>query len=113
MVATHSERMVTCGGVCAKTFSVEGPSGGHCGRLVTNTAGSKTWVCKECLNFRKRKHLPNHEDSDLENQPWRADGDAQQEIQMGLVVRTADPTLLGVDGMQDTMISCEALRSIA
>ena len=67
VVATHSERMVTCGGVCAKTFSVEGPSGGHCGRLVTNTAGSKTWVCKECLNFRKRKHLPNHEDSDLEN----------------------------------------------
>ena len=49
----------------------------------------------------------------LRTLPWRADGDAQQEIQMGLVVRTADPTLLGVDGTQDTMISCEALRSIA
>ncbi len=69
-----------------------------------------TWVCYECLGDRKRKLPPQDEDSDLDDHLGQVDGDAQQQIQMGLVVRTADPTLLGVDGMQDTMLSCDALR---
>ena len=69
-----------------------------------------TWVCHECRGHRKRKFPSQDEDSDLDDHLGQMDEDTQQQIQMGLVVRTADPTLLGVDGMQDTMLSCDALR---
>ena len=69
-----------------------------------------TWVCYECCGHRKRKLPSPDEDSGLDDHLGQVDDDMQQQIQMGLVVRTADPTLLGVDGMQDTMLSCDALR---
>ena len=76
--------------------------GGCRGRRVNMGAGKMTWVCYECLGDRKRKLPPQDEDSDLDDHLGQVDDDVQQQIQMGLVVRTADPTLLGVDGMQDT-----------
>ena len=109
-VALQSEKMVTCGGVCGQTFSIEGPPGGRHGRCVHMRGGKRKWVCYECLGHRKRKLPPQDEDSDLDDHLGQADDDVQQQIQMGLVVRTADPTLLGVDGTQDTMLSCDALR---
>ena len=69
-----------------------------------------TWVCYECRGHRKRKLPSQDEDSDLDDHLGQVDDDVQQQIQMGLVVRTAEPTLLGVDGMQDTTLSCDALR---
>ena len=69
-----------------------------------------TWVCYECCGYRKRKLPPLDEDSGLDDHLGQVDDDVQQQIQMGLVVRTAEPTRLGVDGMQDTTLSCDALR---
>ena len=110
VVALQSEKMVTCGGVCGQTFSIEGSSGGCRGCIVKTREGSKTWVCYDCRAGRKRKLLPRDQEPDLEDCTRQVDGDAEQQIQIGLVMRTADPTLLGVDGMQDTMLSCAALR---
>ena len=110
VVAMQSERMVICGGGCGQTFSIEGPPGACRGRPVSMREGPKTWVCYECRGDRKRKHSPQDQESDPEDHTREVDGKVRQQIQIGLVVRTADPTLLGVDGMQDTMLSCETIR---
>ena len=110
VVARQSEKMVTCGGGCGQTFSLEGPPGSRHGRRVNMGVGKMTWVCYECCGHRKRKLPPLDEDSGLDDHLGQVDDDVQQQIQMGLVVRTAEPTLLGVDGMQDTTLSCDALR---
>ena len=67
VVARQSEKMVTCGGVCGQTFSIEGPPGSRHGRRMNMGAGKMTWVCYECCGHRKRKLPSPDEDSGLDD----------------------------------------------